>query len=279
MRTQVPILLYHSIAKHVAPRYRKWAVRPEMFSAQMRYLHENGYTPMTVTEFVTTMRNRQIRLSTQPVVLTFDDGLADFYSHALPILNHYDFVATLYLTTGFIGRTSRWLSRQGEGERPMLTWQQVAEISACGVECGAHSHSHPELDILPLALVQDELIRSKAILQERIDQPVSSFAYPHGYYTPQVRQLVQEAGYSSACAVKHAMSSTHDDPFALARIIVARDVDIKEFANLLAGSHLRVAPKAERQRTKVWRFVRILRQRWRLVHFIRPVGPKRLPHR
>lgn len=159
----------------------------------------------------------------------------------------------------------------------MLTWEQVTEISTCGVECGAHSHSHPELDVLPSALVQEELMRSKAMLQERIDQPVCSFAYPHGYYTPRVRQLVQQAGYSSACAVKHAMSSTNDDPFALARIIVSRHVSLEGFANLLAGKRLRVAPKTERKRTKIWRAIRFLRQRGRLRQVIRTLSRKRLP--
>ena len=278
MSTPVPILLYHSVAERGAPRYRKWAVRPDMFIAQMRYLHENGYTPITVTQFVTAISELPGRLPKRPVVLTFDDGFADFYSDALPILINYGFVATLYLATGFIGQTSRWLSREGEGLRPMLTWQQVAELSACGIECGAHSHTHLELDTLPYIMVQDELARSKSILQERIGLPVYTFAYPHGYYTSQVRHLVQQTGYSSACAVKHAMSSTNDDMFALARIIVSRDVDLEGFAKLLAGQHLRVAPKGESRKTKVWRSLRFLRKRWRPQQFREPLRVKKMSH-
>ena len=49
MSRTVPILLYHSIAEEASAQFRKWAVRPRDFAAQMGYLHENGYTPMTVT--------------------------------------------------------------------------------------------------------------------------------------------------------------------------------------------------------------------------------------
>ena len=91
----------------------------------------------------------QFALPERPVVLTFDDGFADFFTEALPILQLYNFTATLYVTTGFIGSTSCWMQREGESTRLMLTWDQVSAMSASDIECGGHSHWHRQLDILP----------------------------------------------------------------------------------------------------------------------------------
>ncbi len=256
MKTLIPVLLYHSVADDVAPGFRRWSVRPEMFTAQMEYLSKNGYTPITVTQLAATMADHKRGLPLRPVVITFDDGLADFYTTAWPILHNFGFPSTLYIVTGHVEETSAWLAADGEGDRPMMTWSQVREVCE-DVECGAHSHSHPQLDTLHLDAVRDEIVRSRDTLEEHLGQPVMSFAYPHGYYSPGVRRLVQEAGFSSACGVKHAMSVLSDDRFALSRIIVSSDVNVQSFSRLLAGEGLPVAP-GERIQTKMWRWYRSL---------------------
>lgn len=256
MNTTIPILLYHSVAENVTPRFSKWAVTPQLFAAHMAYLHEHHYTPVTVTQLAQAMNDRRVCLPDRPLVLTFDDGLADFYTGALPFLKRYDFIATLYITTGFVGGVSRWLRPEGEGMRPMLTWRQIADIDASGIECGGHSHSHPQLDTLAPAAAREEIVRCKVELEQHLGRPVETFAYPHGYYSLIVRRLVQQAGYTSACAVKHALSSLSDDRFALARIIVARNTDVASLDRLLTGQGLHVGPIHERLQTKGWRLVR-----------------------
>src|SRR5713101_1852063 len=150
-KKKVPILMYHSISEHAAPRFKPFAVSPTLFVEHMAYLHQHAYTPITVTQLINTRSKGSSALPEQPVVLTFDDGFADFYTEALPVLQRYGFVATLYVTTAFVNATSRWLQQEGEAERLMLTWEQLAEVNAHGIECGAHSHSHAQLDMLPAA--------------------------------------------------------------------------------------------------------------------------------
>lgn len=229
----VPILMYHSISPEATAQYRTWNIPPAQFGEQMAFLATAGYTPITVTQFAAALARGGIGLPANPVVLTFDDGLGDFYTGALPILAAHRFTATLYVTTGHIGGTSRWLAPVGEGERPMLTWAQLAEIAAQGIECGGHSHTHPPLDLLTASEARGEIGRCKALLEDRLGRAVDTFAYPFGHFSLGVRRMVRAAGYSSACAVLYGPSAPGDDPFALARQIVTPETTMAGFVDLL----------------------------------------------
>jgi len=253
----IPILMYHSISNHASPEFRPCTVSPETFDEHLLYLERCHYTVVTVTQFVQAMARGGDGLPPRPVVLTFDDGYADFYTSALPLLQRHGFTATLYVATAFVGGTSRWLQHMGEGMRPMLTWEQLAEISASGIECAAHTHTHRPLDMLPLSVVRDEIVRSKELLEEHLVQQVSSFAYPYGYYSARVRQVVRAAGYASACGVKGALSSLHDDPYALARLAIKPNTDVHALAAALStGRGPLVASLLKRARAHLRRRVR-----------------------
>src|SRR5260370_13712322 len=252
--------MYHSISCSANPRFRRFTVPPSLFAKQMTYLYQHAYTPITVTHYVRARSQEESALPEHPVMLTFDDGFADFFTAALPVLMQYNFAATLYVSTAFMDETSRWLRYEKDPTRLMLTWEQLAEISTSRIECGAHSHSHPQLDILPYTVARDEILQSKKLLEDHLGQEIFSFAYPFGYHTARVRQLVREAGYTSACAVRHAMSSETDDPFSLARLMVRADSNTEEFAALLTGrspSPVTAVYKIyARSRTPVWQVAR-----------------------
>jgi peptidoglycan/xylan/chitin deacetylase (PgdA/CDA1 family) len=234
---KIPILMYHSIADSSTPGFKPFVVTPAQFAEQITYLHENNYIPVTVTQLMRARLENAFVLPERPVVITFDDGFADFFTDALPILKKYDFTATLYISTAFIEGTSRWLRNIEEGDRRMLTWAQVAEVHASGIECGAHTHTHPKLDIVSPSKAKTEIATSKKILEDHLGQEVLSFAYPFGYFTARVRQIVQEEGFHSACAVRYKMSRENDNPFSLARLIVEEGISIEAFASLLTGSN------------------------------------------
>lgn len=222
----------------------------------MAYLAAAQYTPITVTRLAKAMTQQDQPLPARPVAITFDDGFADFVGAALPILQQYGFVATMYVATAFIGATSRWLRREGEADRPMMTWADIRDLSRYGIECGGHTQTHPQLDLVASASAWQEITCCKDVLEHHIGDKVVSFAYPYGYWDARVRRLVQAAGYTSACAVRYTISSLQDDRFALARLIVTDDLDPVKFAAVLRGGYRQLHPLAHRVRATVWRLVR-----------------------
>ncbi len=253
--TPVPILAYHSISSLASPRLAKYTVSPELFAEHMAYLAKLYYTSITVTQFARALTEAKPELPGRPVILTFDDGFADFYTNVLPVLKRYDFTATLYITTAYVGM-DHWLRCEGELTQPMLNWDQIVEINAAGIECGAHSHTHRQLEMLPEKIARDEIIRCKKVVEKQLGREVSSFAYPFGNYTATIRKWVRAAGYSSACTTENATSSTADDPFSLARLLVTAGMSVDNFATMLADRSLLVTDPRKAARIMTMRLVR-----------------------
>ncbi len=255
----IPILNYHSISLGGTDRFVKFTLHPETFAQHMKLISEQGYTPITVKDFAQLMRNSS-PLPNKPIILTFDDGFADFYNSAFPILQGFHFPATLFVVTENMEGTSKWLKLEGEEDRRMLTWFQLSDVQRAGIECGTHSATHTHLDTAKPEIARQEIICSKDTLEQKLGSPVHSMAYPYGHYTETVRQMVIEAGYSAACAVRNAMSHTNDNLFSLARITIYRKTDVVRLRDLLDGRGLDLAPQHEYLWVTGWRQVRRVRQ-------------------
>ncbi|SRR6266487_871917 len=233
---KIPILEYHSISDHATPQFKPFTLSPTVFAEHVAYLHQHGYTPITVGQYMNARSQGgsvSSALPERPVVITFDDGYSDFFTAAFPVLKRYGFTATVFVLTAFVNGTGLWMRRIGEATRPMLTWDQLAAISASGIECGGHSHSHPQLDTLPLEVARDEIVRCKRLLEDRLGQEITSFAYPYGFHNATTKRLVKQAAYTSACAGKHRMCTVTTDPFALTRLEIDVNTRVNDLAALL----------------------------------------------
>lgn len=258
--TIIPILLYHSISDDPAPWIAPYTVTPPAFVQHLELINASERTALTVSQLLDALEGRA-KLPQRPLLITFDDGFADF-AEAASMLVARDLPCTLYVTTGALrGRGPRWAPRGGTvlPPAPMLNWSQLAELAEQGVEIGAHTHTHPQLDVLRRAVAAEEIRQCKHLLEEVLGQEVPSFAYPHGFHSAAVRRSVREAGYTSACAVMNALSSDADSIFSLARLMVRTDTTREEIAAWLAGRGAPIAPYPERLRTRAWRLYRRVR--------------------
>jgi peptidoglycan/xylan/chitin deacetylase (PgdA/CDA1 family) len=252
---EVPVLMYHSIAARSAPRFRRFVVHPDEFTAQMTYLDAEGYRPIAAADLAASWSNDQ-PLSLRPVVLTFDDAFTDFYSTALPVLRQHGFRATLYVPTGYIGGTARWLAGSGEADREVLSWQALRDIVMEGVEVAAHSHTHRQLDRLPAADIRDEIRRSRCLLEDSLAVPVEGFAYPFGYWNRAARTAVATEGFRYACAVAELMTTPRDNLLTLPRLTVNAGIGVTGLARLLAAWPTPSVRWAAAAKRVVWRALR-----------------------
>lgn len=184
----VPILMYHyirDVGEAADPMGFRLSVRPDRFAEQMAWLAAEGYQPVRMHDLAGCLRAQQ-PCPRRPVALTFDDGYADAATAALPVLRRYGFPATFYIVTEFVGQPG------------YLSWEQIAELRDAGMEIGSHTLSHAGLSGLAREAARVEIVRSKAILEERLGIEVYSFSYPAGDYTDEIAAIVREAGYSNA---------------------------------------------------------------------------------
>jgi peptidoglycan/xylan/chitin deacetylase (PgdA/CDA1 family) len=128
--------------------------------------------------------------------VTFDDGMKNNHTIALPTLRGYGVPGTVYVTVGFIGGESPWISPGGD--RAMMTESELRSLAAAGWELGAHTMTHPDLSELSYDACRTEIEDSRRALERIVGVKVQTFAYPWGRYGSAALAAVQDAGLLAA---------------------------------------------------------------------------------
>ena len=223
---KVPILTYHYIRVNPDARDRMGfalSVTPTDFAAQMNWLARSGYHTIT-TEDLHAYLSGVRGLPSKPVILTFDDGYADFYTTALPILRTHDFRADLYVVSGFVGRPG------------YLSAAQVRESDRSGIEIGSHTVTHADLARTSAGGVRTELVDSRRYLEALLGHPVYSFCYPSGKFTGAVAYQVAAAGYHDGTTTMAGYWHSLADRYIWTRLRISGGESLAQFALALANT-------------------------------------------
>lgn len=261
----IPVLMYHEV-NQPAQAWSNLAVSPDTFKRQLSYLHGEGYTTMTGGALASLLAAGKV-VPPRTVVLTFDDGFEDFHRYAIPALVEHGFVATVFVTTGWVHDADSAAGVRRPGY--MLSWSQVMEAISAGMEVGAHSCRHPRLDELASTRLHEELYASKSALEDELQAPVPGLAYPYGYSNSAVREMSRRAGYNYGYAVRNRMASAKSDPFRLPRLTVHNSTGLSEFRRLVEG---KVAFSMVRDRTLTAGWTVVRRSKSRLSGVVRDRG-------
>lgn len=205
-RYVAPILMYHQIENSV--EYKSDTISPANFDRQLKYLAEHQYRVIPLSELVEEIKSGR-KLSRKTVVLTFDDGYANNFTQALPILKKYNFPATICLVPELLGQPG------------YLTWEQVRSMQRDPAELinfASHTMNHAYLPDTPRDRQVYEIMESRRVLEKKLGVPVKYFTYPIGGFTAEIKQLVKDSGYEAALTTFRGSDRFNRDLFELKRV-------------------------------------------------------------
>lgn len=247
----MPILLYHSVDADPPAWIAPYTVAPRAFARQLDRVLDSGRVPVTASTVIDALAGGP-PLPENAILITFDDGFHDFTRTALPALLARGLPAALFVTTGALRPGNRSVLPPAQ----MMTHAEVIEAADAGIEIGAHTHTHPQLDAVPRGKAYTELVVGKRELEQTLGRQVDLLAYPHGYSNAAVRKLARLCGYRGAFAVRNALSPGDDDPFRVARLTLRADTPTELFERWLRCDGAKIASTREAAATKAWRAYR-----------------------
>jgi len=209
---QVLIFCYHRLVDKI--RYPGTEITPAVFEAQMKELKDKGITVISMQDLLAWKRGEK-NIPPRCAVITFDDGWKSQYEVAWPMMKKFGYPFTLFIyTEGVRG------GALGGGEA--ITWEQLADLRDNGVDIQAHTATHQDLREGHTVLViepggkrskkkltgadyekwvQNEVVSSKELLEQRLGIKVNCFAVPFGNYNEHVKELARNAGYEAMFTV------------------------------------------------------------------------------
>lgn len=209
---QTIIFCYHGLTDKV--RYPGTQITPAMFEQQMKMLKDRGITVIGMQDLLAWRRGEK-NIPPRCAVVTFDDGLKSQYEVAWPIMKKLGYTFTMFIyTEGVRGGLF------GGGEA--ITWEMLGDMRDNGIDIQAHSATHQDLrEGHPVTIrqpdgkkerkrlsgpeyeqfVQNELVGSKNLLEQRLGIKVNCFAVPYGFYNEHVKEIARNAGYEAMFTV------------------------------------------------------------------------------
>ena len=198
-RCAIPILMYHAIADEgsngVRPYYET-RTSLARFAEHLHWLQAHEYRTVGLDSLSTTDAGEG---HAKNVVITFDDGFQDFYTHAAPMLAEKGFTATMFVPTGYVSE-----NRQQFKGRRCMTWSEVRELQRAGFTFGSHTVTHPQLHSLSSNQIEYEARTSKQLLEDQTGVAADFFAYPYAFpetdciFAERLRGTLQGCGYRAA---------------------------------------------------------------------------------
>jgi len=209
---QTIIFCYHRLVDKI---HTPWTeITPAAFEAQMKELKDRGITVIPMQDLLAWKRGEK-NIPPRCAVITFDDGWKSQYEVAWPIMKKYGYPFTMFLYTEGVAGGSL-----GGGQA--ITWEQLADMRDNGVDIEAHTATHQDLregHTITLASpggkktrtkltgaqyeqwMQNEVVGSKQLLEQRLGIKINCFAVPFGNYNEHVKEIARNAGYEAMFTV------------------------------------------------------------------------------
>lgn len=189
----LPIILYHNITYNYTRDNHKMHVDPARLEEQLRAIKDAGYNTIFLEDYVNYLEGKAV-LPEKPLVITFDDGYMSNYEYAFPLLKKYGMKATIFVITSRMGTR--------ETQYPHFTWEQAREMENSGViRIESHTNTHPDMSAISPQEQEEEIRRSKYLLDTNLHKDCKMLAFPYGRYTEGAIELAKKAGFELSVLV------------------------------------------------------------------------------
>ncbi len=222
------VLMYHSISRNPGPT----SIPPDTFRGQIETLAACGYRTISLAA-LQDWRAGQTRVPARSVVITFDDGFADFADSAFQILKAQAYTATVFLPSGKIGGVEDW-DGNASLRRPLMNWSQVAELAGESIEFGGHSVNHRDLTKLSASELDLEVRQCRDEIEQKAGCRPVAFAPPYGRAGRRERQEIQKT-FSISVGTRLDRASQNSDLYDLPRIEMHYFRDLERWRKYLEG--------------------------------------------
>jgi len=187
---EIPILLYKNIGNY-PENMMEDGMLPETFEKQMKYLSENGYTIVTLSQALGHM-NRKIKLSSEAMAITIDGGYQDAYVNVFPVLKRYRFPATFFIPPEYIGK-----QRKIKGEPiKCLNWDEVREIKQNGMEVGFLAYHGRSIRIqYDEHSIKKSIAPAMKIMDQELDDQIKYCAFKEGIPHQSLWHFLKSMGF------------------------------------------------------------------------------------
>ena len=234
----VRCLTYHSIVEHDRREPEQMTTSVAQLRSQLKQLAAGGYQVRPASAVVAQLQ-RGVAIEAKTVILTFDDGFADNYRLAFPVLREFNAPATFFVITAALSGERDKLHNPWIAD--YLDWEQARQLQASGlIEFGCHTATHRTLRGLPASVLMEETDGAKRTLEDRLESAVTLFAYPFGSYgswDAAAIEAVGRAGFAGAFTTVSGPITTPTDLLSLKRCRVSWTDEGDEFDRLLRGAY------------------------------------------
>ena len=219
---RVPILMFHHVI--VPPPGTDavgidLSVPPDVFDAEIKFLFDRGFHSIHLTDLINHLKNGA-PLPSKPIIITFDDGYDDNYLNAFPTLKDFGFVGSFFI-----------ISNRPDGSvSGYMTWKQIEEMAANGMEIGSHSWDHRfNLGEMSSSVQWAEIRPSYDAILQHLPNQAPVFAYPSGSYNATTMSFLSRLGYVAAVTTMQSVTQYANAPLELRRLRIRGEWSIGEF--------------------------------------------------
>lgn len=244
----LPVIMYHGLCPD-KQRQNRYTIAPEYFEDDLRYLRDNGYTAVSVSELTEYFR-RGKPLPAKPVMLTFDDGYLNNYTYAFPLLKKYNAKAVL---SPIAAESDRAEGEENPDPRwSQCSWDELREMAESGlVEIENHSYDLHKLYRDRQGIQQksgegeeeykkrigEDIQKANSRIEEKTSFCPKAFVYPFGAKSPASEEVIRKMGFEAAfdCENRLNILTSSDDLYHIHRFLRPGNISAKAFFEKILG--------------------------------------------